>query len=148
MSIKSFLHRLWEAIGNIFDHAAKEIKEVALPAAIFVVNQLKEVVDSDSINIFGRIAGGVGVDVEIRLRKLLPELLVELKLVQAAKTSDDVNAILREAISEIKNTSTRAQAAFYHSLAALLVHDLSDGKLTWSEAVELAEFYFKNKPTE
>ena len=35
--------------------------------------------------------------------------------------------------------------AFYHSLASLILEKLSDGKLTWSESVLIAEFYYKNK---
>jgi hypothetical protein len=37
-----------------------------------------------------------------------------------------------------------ARNAYYHALAAMILEALSDKKLTWSEAVQIAEYYYTN----
>lgn len=145
MSIKTFLSHLWDAISSIFQHAETEIKTILLPVAINVVDAFKTITQADQGNYIGHLAGSAGAVVEDKLRQLLPPLLTELKLVQASPATD-VNILLKQAFDNLELSTDRAKNAFYHSLASMLLNDLADGKITWSEAVELCEYYYKNKP--
>lgn len=138
MSLKTLLNHIWEAIGSIFHHAEAEVKGVFLPAVTSIVTVLKTAVDIDQVDFLGNLYGAAGAALENKLREKLPAILTELKLVQSGN--------IEEAIAALKLSTNRAQDAFYHSIAAMLLVDFTDGKLSWSEAVELVEFYYKNKP--
>jgi hypothetical protein len=145
MSLGSLLGHLWNAIGDIFRKADKEVKEIFLPVAIKVVDALKTVTDIDKADIIGSIAGKVGPQFEDKLRTFLPKLLTEMHLADTCVGLTDTNAILQCALNNLHLSSDMAKDAFYHSISALLLKDLSDGKLSWSECVELVEFYYHNQ---
>ncbi|MBE7171769.1 MAG: hypothetical protein INR73_14365 [Williamsia sp.] len=150
MSLKTLLHHLWEAIDKVFKNASKEVREVALPVAVKAVESLKTLIDLDQSDMVGKIAGPRGVVFEDKVRQLLPKILLELKLVEKCASKETTEEIIACAVSELRLSSDRAKDAFFHSISALLLKDLSDGKLSWSECVELVEFYYKSqhKPAE
>lgn len=148
MSLTSFLRKIFHAISDFFSESLYEIRDIALPAAVQTVEALKLIVDFDSPDLLGSIVGKVGVQFEEVLRKSLPKILMELKLVSSVIDAGDTNAIIQAALKELQLSSDAAKNAFYHSISAMLVQDLADGHLSWSEAVVLVEYYFKNKPNE
>lgn len=139
------LHRLWQAIDKVFKNASKEIREIALPVAVKAVDTLKALIDLDQANLIGKIAGSKGVVFEEKVRDLLPKILLELKLVEKCASKETTEEIIACAVTELRLSSDRAKDAFFHSISAMLLKDLSDGKLSWSECVELVEFYYKSK---
>ncbi|MEJ7679194.1 MAG: hypothetical protein WKG06_15335 [Segetibacter sp.] len=145
MSLGSLLNHIWKAIGDIFHKADKEVKEIFLPVAIQIVNGLKTVTDIDKADIIGGLIGKVGPQFEDKLRTFLPKLLTELHLADNCLGLKDTNAIIQCALDNLHLSSDMAKDAFYHSISALLLKDLSDGKLSWSECVELVEFYYHNQ---
>ncbi len=145
MSLGSLLNHLWSAIGDIFHKADKEVKEIFLPVAIKVVNGLKTVTDLDKADIIGSLVGRVGPQFEDKLRNFLPKLLTELHLADKCLGLQDANATIQCALDNLHVSSDMAKDAFYHRISALLLKDLSDGKLSWSECVELVEFYYHNQ---
>ena len=147
MSLPNFLRNLWTAIGSIFNHAEEEIRRVALPVAYGVVNALKVVTDLDPNDILGSIIGKVGTAGEDIIRKSLPNILLELKLIDATINAGDINAQLAAALNVLHLSSDRAKAAFYHNIGTMLLQDLSDGKLSISESITLIEYYVHNNPT-
>ena len=82
---------------------------------------------------------------EEKVRGLLPKILLELKLVEKCASKETTEEIIACAVSELRLSSDRAKDAFFHSISALLLKDLADGKLSWSECVELVEYYYKNQ---
>lgn len=146
MSLGTFLKKIFKAISNLFNEAVHEVRDIALPIAINAVNALKTIVDFDSPDLLGSIIGNVGVKVEEILRRELPKILIELKLVSSVVNAGDSNEIIKAALKELQLSSDAAKNAFYHSISAMLATALADGKLTWSEAVVLVEYYFKNNP--
>jgi hypothetical protein len=146
MSLKTFLSHLWDAISSIFEKAAKEVRDIALPVVINVLNAAKALTDADTEDLIGKLAGTAGADVEDKIRTALPKILIELKLVDAALQTETPDQIIAAAFANLRLSSDDAKNAFYHSIAALLLQDLSDGQVSWSEAVELVEFYYKNNP--
>lgn len=145
MSIKTLISHIWEAIGSIFHHAEAEVKGVFLPAAIGIVSALKAITEFDQADIIGSLVGKAGPVFEEKIRNELPKILTELKLVSSVANAGTPEQIIQAALNELHLSSDRAKDAFYHSIAAMLVVDLADGKLSWSEAVELVEFYYKNQ---
>ena len=148
MSLKTLLHHLWKAIDKVFKNASKEVREIALPVAVKAVDSLKILIDIDQADLIGRLTGPVGVVFEDKVRKLLPKILLELKLVEKCASKETTEEIIACAVSELRLSSDRAKGAFFHSISALLLKDLSDGKLSWSECVELVEYYYKNQHKE
>lgn len=147
MSLKSFLHTMFAAIGSIFQHAEEEVKHVLLPAVTEIVNGIKTIVDLDQADIIGGLAGKLGPAVEEKLRDILPKILLELKLIESVVNAGDINAQVLAALDALNLSSDRTKKAFYHDIAAMLLQDLSDGKVTWSEAVTLVEYYYHNGGT-
>ena len=146
MSLKTFLSKLWSSIGSIFQHAEEEVRVVLLPAVTQIVNGIKTVADLDQMNLIGSLAGNLGPAFEEKLRELLPKILIELKLVDSVINAGDVNAQVLAALDALNLSSDRAKSAFYHDIAAMLLADLADGKLSWSESVTLVEYYYHNAP--
>jgi hypothetical protein len=146
MSLKTFLSKLWTSIGSVFQHAEEEVRVVLLPAVTQIVNGIKTVVDLDQADLIGGLAGGLGPAFEEKLRDILPKILTELKLIDAVVNAGDVNAQVLAALDALNLSSDRTKSAFYHDIAAMLLQDLADGKLSWSEAVTLVEYYYHNAP--
>jgi aspartokinase-like uncharacterized kinase len=146
MSLKTLITHIWEAISSVFHHAEAEVKGVLLPTVTFAVSALKTIADIDQADMIGHLAGRAGPLIEDKIREALPKILTELRLVSAVVNAGTPEQIIAAAMAELHLSSDRAKDAFYHSIAAMLLVDLADGKLSWSEAVELVEFYYMNKP--
>lgn len=146
MLLKTFLSHLWDAISSIFEKAETEVREIFLPVVIQIVDAAKNLTDADTTDLIGKLAGSAGAEVEDKLRTALPKILIELKLVDAALKNDSPDQIIAAGFANLRLSSDDAYNAFLHSIAAMLLKALSDGELSWSEAVELVEFYYKNKP--
>lgn len=140
--MKKLLHSIFAAIGSLFTSLESEVKTVILPAAVGVVNTIKTIVDFDQLDLLGTLVGNTAL--EDKLRSSLPIVLTELRLIDIT-ISKDINEQLKTALEALKFSSDVAKAAFYHSIASMLVVDLSDGKLSWSEAVTLVEYYYHNE---
>ena len=90
------------------------------------------------------IPGDIDDKINEKLRGFLPRLLLELQLVDSIANITDPNAQLQAILDKLKLSSDDAKNAFYHSLASLILQKLSDGKLSWSDAVAIAEYYYQN----
>lgn len=144
MSLKNFLRHLWQSIKNLFDKVEAEVKKDVV-VAISVVQQIKSVVDSPVADVItAMIPGELDDQIKQQLRKLLPKLILELGLVQSVANIEDQNAQLQAILEKLKLSSDDAKNAFYHSLASLILEKLSDGKLSWTDAVAISEYYYQN----
>jgi len=74
----------------------------------------------------------------------LPGVLLDLKLVNSIANIEDPNEKLKAVLAQFKLSSNDTKNIVYHGLAALAIEKLSDGKLSWSDAVALSEYYYKN----
>lgn len=91
------------------------------------------------------IPGDLDDKIKDKIREQLPKIMVELKLVDATIGLKDPNEILVAATKVIQQLEGDYSSAFLHSLSALITKVASDGKLTWSDSVYLAEFLYQNK---
>lgn len=144
MSLKNFLRHLWQSIKTLFDKVEKEVKK-DIVIAISVVQRVKAVVDSPVADVVTALIPGSADDaVKDLLRAWLPKVLVELSLVESVANIEDTNAQLQAILDKLKLASDETRNAFYHSLSSLVLQKLSDGKLSWSDAVAISEYYYQN----
>jgi hypothetical protein len=145
MSLRIFLRHMWLSIKNLFDKVEAEVKKDVV-VAITVVQQVKAVVDSPVADIVtALIPGNVDDQIKVRLREILPKLILELSLVESVTDIEDQNEQLQVILDKLKLSSDAVKNAFYHSLASIILEKLSDGKLSWSDAVAISEYYYQNK---
>jgi hypothetical protein len=143
MSLKSFLHHLWESIASLFEKVEKEVKKDVV-IAISVVQRIKVVIDSPVADVVTALIPGDADDrAKTLLREWLPKLLLQLGMIQSIANIENVNDQLNAIMEKLKLSSDDAKNAFYHSLASLILEKLSDGKLSWSDAVAISEYYYQ-----
>lgn len=141
--IKVFIKRLYMGI-------VKKTR-VVLPVAINIVETIKKVVDSPVDNVVSEIIAnaipGEADDAIITKSRLfienvLPQVLTQLVIIDSISNIDNPNDQLKVILDKLKLSSDETKAVVYHGLASLILTDLSDGKLTWSESVEISEYYY------
>jgi hypothetical protein len=66
-----------------------------------------------------------------------------LNLINAAAIVGDINEQLKEVIKVLNLLPDGAKAEKYHTIASKLLVILSDGKITWGEAVIFTEWYYQ-----
>ena len=152
MKIKQLVAHLWSLAKSLFQHSVTEVKDNILPVAVQLTNALKELVTLDSTDFIGHLADKFGGSIwEDKLRKVLPTVLIKLELVSEvvshtkADGTIDANAVIADFVSKLKLAKSDAQNAWLHSISSLLIVDLSDGKITWSEAVVLGEMFYQHE---
>jgi hypothetical protein len=144
MSLKKFLQNLWSSIKHLFDNVEAEVKHL-VPIATGVVQKVKEIIDSPVADVLTALIPGDADDkIKEMLRSFLPKLILELQMVEDISSIEDVNAQMQAILDKLKLSSDDTKNAFYHSLASLILQKLSDGKLSWSDSVAIAEFYYNN----
>jgi hypothetical protein len=120
--------------------------EQMLDHVISIVESVKAVVDSQlAIVITSLIPGAVDDYIRATASMVLPKVIAGLTFIKSTGLTLDDEQILTQGINAVRFSDDADKNAFYHSLAARLLVIFSDGKVTWSEAVGVVEFYFKNK---
>ena len=143
LEIKLFVLKIWDK--------ADELVDLIAPVAINVVEQIKQVNESTAGDVIELIASkaikGTADDIIIhQLReKLKTELPKVLEIMQTALNIakvDDANLQVKQIIAAINLSPDEVKNAYYHTFAVLILEKISDGKLTWSESVMIAEYYY------
>ena len=141
--IKLFVLKIWDK--------ADELVDLIAPVAINVVEQIKTVNESTAGDVIELITSkaikGTADDIIIhQLReKLKTELPKVLEIMQTALNIakvDDANLQVKQIIAAINLSPDEVKNVYYHTFAVLILEKISDGKLTWSESVMIAEYYY------
>lgn len=148
--MNTLLNKIFSFIKNAYKKLTYRAK-VYIPIAINVVEAIKTAMDSNVPDIVLAITSAVIPNiptaqitlVENKLKEFLPKLLLELNLVNDLGTTTDVNAQLQKILDTLKLSSDDVKAERYHTLASKILVILSDGKVTWSEAVMFTEWYYQ-----
>jgi hypothetical protein len=83
-------------------------------------------------------------DVTGKVKKILPKVILALHLIDDCKGKSEEDTL--KCISEkLFMASEMTTDAFYHSLAVTLAKELSDGKLSFGDAIALVEWYFRTQ---
>ena len=143
LEIKLFVLKIWDK--------ADELVDIIAPVAINVVEQIKTINESTAGDVIELITSkaikGTADDIIIhQLReKLKTELPKVLEIMQTALNIakvDDANLQVKQIIAAINLSPDEVKNVYYHTFAVLILEKISDGKLTWSESVMIAEYYY------
>jgi hypothetical protein len=152
MKLKIFLAQILGFLSGLWKKATDEVKQFA-PIAISAVNVLKTVNESfagDIIEtVIASIIPGKADDLAIKILRekmklILPKVIIQLNFANTISQIQDPNEQLKSVLSAINLSSDEAKNVFYHGLSTLILQSLSDGKLTWTESVQISEYYYTN----
>lgn len=112
---------------------------------ITVVNNIKDVVNNAGVILITDLTP-LSFDNIIRskISDAIPTLLAALTFEKAALTAAiDKDILVNDLLAKVRFSDDQAKDMLYHTMAARLIMVISDGKVTWSEAVGILELYFK-----
>ena len=147
---KALFRKIKLFIVQLYSKADELIERIA-PVAINVVEQIKTINESTTGDIIELIISkaikGDAGDLIIRnlrakLREKLPEVLEVMRTALNIAKVDDANLQVKQIIAAINLSPDEVKNVHYHTFAVLILEKISDGKLTWSESVMIAEYYY------
>lgn len=150
MGLKRILQAILAFISSIWRKTTDEVK-VITPIAINIVNAVKSINDSFAgdviegilkIAIPGDSEDKIIIQIRARLKEVLPKLILQLNIVESISNIQDIDEQLKAILGVINIAKDEKKRIFYHSLCSLIINSLADGKLTWSESVLIAEYYY------
>lgn len=119
--------------------------EKAVKPSIAVVEALKALLDSPAVPLITAIIPGNIDDVlAARIKNFLPVILKMLGYADECINAKTGDAILQCALAKLRSANDPQKHAAWHNIASNLSMYLSDGKLTWSEAIHLAEMVYND----
>jgi hypothetical protein len=143
-SLKGLLKNIWQFFSQWWGVAEKFVKD-NVHTAVIVVENLKSFIDNPIGDfLLSVIDDKIPGDVTGKVKEILPKILLALHIVDDCKDMDQENA-LKCIASKLQLLSDDTKDMLYHSLAALLAKELSDGKLSFSDAIAVVEWYYTNK---
>ena len=150
--MKKLLKKIWETIKSLYNQLIG-VTQKYIPIAINIVEGIKKVMDSPVDDIVLEIVklaipGDADDKIINKVKSVvetwIPKILLELKITNAIAGMTDVNEQLKAILDELKKLSPETQAIVWHGMASLLIEKLSDGKISWSDGVALAEYFYQN----
>jgi len=148
MSLKSFLHHIADFFANTF-HSLVPALQKAIEIGVTVTDAVKnfDTANPEVADILTAIIPGTIDDtIKAKLREELPKIAIELRLIGATINVSDPNEIMLAAVKVIQQMDGDYKSAFLHNFSILAAQVAADGKLNWSDAVYLLEWFYKNKP--
>ena len=143
--IGHWLQGIWIGISKLFHKVEDEVKK-AIPVAINVVEQIKKVLDSPVADVITAIIPGDADDkLRAKLQLVLPGLILKFQLVAAIGDIADENEKFQAILKAINLSPDETKNVFYHGLASLILESISDGKLSWSDATAICQYYYEHE---
>ena len=152
----NFLKNPWSKVTKLIQKIYKKTDAIAdkyCPIAINVVEFIKGLNESTTGDVIEllvtKVIPGTADDVAVaalrkKLKSTLPKVLTALQISNAVAQETDVNKQLLAIAKAIKMSSDEVQNQAWHNFAALFLNKVSDGELSWSDSVILAEFWYQN----
>lgn len=149
--MKKLLKKIFTFIRRLYSSLKDETKQY-LPVAITVVEGIKKFIDSPIddvlVGIVETVIPSLPKDkialVRTKLEEVLPKILLEMNLINSIASIEDPNQQLQAILDALKLSSDDVKAEKYHTIASKILVVLSDGKVTWGEAVIFTEWYYQN----
>ena len=148
--IKVIFLKVEAFILNIWDRADELVERIA-PIAVNVVEQIKLVNDTTAGDIIeliitkaikGQADDIIVSQIRAKLKEKLPEVIEVMRLALSIAKVDDKNIQAKMVLDAINLSPDQIKNAHYHVFCSMLIESVSDGKLTWSESVMIAEYYY------
>lgn len=132
---------LWikSKLGKLLDH----FKDFAI-VAVNVTSKLKSIVESETLDIaVDLIPGNIDNIVLSKIRLVLPLVIKKVSLAAGILEDADSNSdAIKKLILHLKSLNPEGRKAFWVMFAAELNIALSDGKLSFAEAVILTQMVY------
>jgi hypothetical protein len=149
MKIKDFISKAWSAIAGWFSAKVETIPATVtvdeIDNVINIVENIKKAVNSPfAVLATTLIPGTIDDAIRTKLADFLPKLLAGLTFAKDSNVTYNSETVLDELMKKIKFSDKEDQDALYHSMASRLLIIVSDGRVTWTEAIGAVEYYFKN----
>lgn len=144
MSFRTFIRNIWKGFKALWNRVEKIIQD-NIHVSVLVVQNFKTIVDSPATDILtALIPGDIDDKIKDKLRQVLPKVLTTLKIIEDCSHLTDQELVNCIAVRLVTATEEYKDHIF-HGLAVQLAKELSDGRLTFSDAIALVEWYYRNK---
>src|ERR1700739_1991023 len=141
----SFLSKIWAHIKELFTGLPQDLK-TAIHIGVQVTSVFTVLVQSPVADIItALIPGDIDDRIKEYLRAKLPQILIDLRLVDVTLGLTDPHEIAANALKVFQDLDPQAKPAFLHSLSILIAQIAADGKLSWSDGVYLLQWYYENE---
>lgn len=149
--MKNLLKKIWDYVKGLYE-ALIGTSEKYVPIAIRIVEGVKKVVESPVDDVVAAIlktaipgtTDDVVIDkVKIIIENWLPKIALELRIINSINGIDDPNEQLKAILNEIRKLSVKGKWINYHDFAVMIIDLLADGRWTWADSVQLAEYTFQ-----
>lgn len=155
MSLKSFFKHIGDFFRNLFNGLKPKLQK-AVQIGVEIVEKIKALDTSNpefADLITKIIPGHWDDDIKDKLRAALPEIAIQLRLVDATLGLTDPNEIVHAAATFIQNLDGDIQSAAFHDFSILAAQVAADGELNFGDAVMLLQYYYEhevkpNQPTD
>jgi hypothetical protein len=136
------MKKIFQFLKKLFARTKFYVQQYVRPS-IHVVEALKMFMDSPAVPIITALIPGYVDDIiAARIAKVLPEVLKVLGYADECSKAQTNDALVQCVIAKIRLFPDARKDAAFHNIAVLLSQYLSDGKLSWAEAIHLAEMSY------
>lgn len=144
MSVKGFISNVFDLFKQWFSVAEKWVQD-HIHVAVVVTENVKDFLNSPVGDFLVTVIDEkVPGDLAEKVKEVLPQVLLGLHVIDDCKDLDQ-EATLKCIAEHLQASSDDFKNVFFHSLAVQLAEKLSDGKLSFSDAVALVEWYYRYK---
>jgi hypothetical protein len=139
------MKKILKFLQNLFSKSVRLVRKYVLPG-IETVENFKKLLDSSVIDVLTAIIPGDLDDaIKRKLRQILPEILLKLKIADECSRYTEPEQVIACALKHIQAYHPDARKAYYLNIAVMITHALADGKLQWHEVVHLVEYTYQEK---
>jgi hypothetical protein len=139
----------FKRIGNFFRRffgGAKKAAEKFIPIGIEVVEEIKKVIDSPVTPLLTMLIPGTLDDViAAKVKAHLPQVLATLKISNECAKKTTPDEVVQCAIAYLRTLRPNERHDFCLKIAAKVSAALSDGKLTWTEILDITEDIYQQQ---
>lgn len=136
---QQILNWVKSTLGNLLEH----FKGVA-KIAVEITTKLKFIVESEVLDVVvDLIPGDLDNKILDKIRIILPQVIKRVSLVAGIVSESDSNSeAIQKFIAHLRSLNPEGRKAFWVTFAAEMNIALSDGKLTFAEAVILTQLTY------
>lgn len=143
------MKNIWRHIklffSKVFSGAIAHVNKYVKPS-IEAVQLLKSFTESPVLPLLNALIPSQLDDViTAKLKEALPKILAGLELADKCAKQPSNDEIIQCVIAQLKTFSPDVRKQYWLSVASRLSMYLSDGKLTWAEAIMLVQYTYQER---
>lgn len=146
------LRKIWNFIERLFIQVEARI-ESYVPIAVNIVEGIKRTVESNQFNSVVEIVKfAIPGDTDDKIidtvldttKKYIPKIALQLNIIDTITGIEDVNEQMIAVVNALKEVNNEQKNDYWHELAAFILRQLADGKISLGEAGAIAEYHYQN----